>query len=125
MCFIKAIGIGLYVLAVLAGLWMILVATVLGIGGSSVERILGGLGCLLLGIVYVTPVLAFSRKLWILIYASVAVFATIVFLVSIIIDDKRPSLIVYVTFAMLLLACPITLALIAFLLGKEKRCHRL
>jgi hypothetical protein len=120
----KAIGICLYILICLIGFMMILWGAMIGFLGmgpdggiDSISIRIGGVGGFLLGVVYITPVLRFSRKSLIFVYAIAAILATGICVWGYFSDNKMiwnswrdPALA-----ALLLLACPLTLSAIAFI----------
>jgi hypothetical protein len=120
----KVVGIGLYILVCLIGLMMILWGAMIGFLGmgpdGSIDSIsirIGGVGGFLLGVVYITPVWGFSRKSLIFVYAIAAMLAAGICVWGYFSDSKiiwnswrDPALAV-----LLLLVCPLTLSVIAFI----------
>ncbi|MGA2799298.1 MAG: hypothetical protein ABSE63_17085 [Thermoguttaceae bacterium] len=121
---IKAIGIGLYILTSIIGLCSIFSGAFLGFMGlgpdgsvDSVNLRIWGVAIFFLGAIYVTPVLAFSRKSLILGYAIAAIFITVVGVSSFMTEKSIiwNSWMDWVLMACLMLVCPLTLAGIAFI----------
>lgn len=120
---IKTIGFGLYVITCIIGLGQLFFGAFLGFAGlgpdgsvSSVNLRIWGMANFVLGIIYLTPVLAFSRKSWIFGYVMAAIFITVVGVWSFMTEKSViwNSWMDWMLLALLTLACPLTLAGIAF-----------
>ena len=121
---IKAIGACLYILTSISGLGMLFFGALLGFMGlgpdGSVESInfrIWGMANFALGLVYLIPVVAFSRNSLIFGYAIAAIFITVVGVSSFMTEKSViwNSWMDWVLMACLMLACPLTLAGIAFI----------
>jgi hypothetical protein len=121
---IKAIGVGLYIITSISGMGLLFFGALLGFLGlgpdGSVESVnlrIWGMANFALGVVYLTPVLAFSRNSLIFGYAIAAIFITVVGVSSFMTEKSViwNSWIDWVLMACLMLVCPLTLACIAFI----------
>ena len=120
---LRVIGTILSVFTVSCGLILLLWGAVEGLLGMSPDgpiasRLirLSAVGLIFLGVLYMTPVLMFTRRSYVVVYAASALLLSVCSVTTLAIHEtsKYVSLMDSVIMVALLVACPLTLAGVAF-----------